>query len=92
MQPYDLHPEFYNHPIWLTEEEKLKPIIVIKQFFVDVRLIEVRENLAKMLEVCMTTSNSLYNEAQERDVALYFWKQFEKLAEAVYQLNENQTH
>ncbi|MFN3667210.1 MAG: hypothetical protein ACK4S0_13680, partial [Sediminibacterium sp.] len=76
MQPYDLHPEFYNHPIWLNEEEKQKPIIVIKQFFVDVRLIEVRENLAKMLEVCMTASNSIYNEAQVRDVALYFWKQF----------------
>jgi hypothetical protein len=29
MQPFDLHPEFYSQPIWLTQEEKENPTTVI---------------------------------------------------------------
>lgn len=82
MQPFDLHPEFYNQPIWLTEEEKLQPMIVIKQFFEDVKLIEVKQLLSSLLEVALTRSNTIYDEASERDAVLCFCKRLEKMTEA----------
>ena len=45
MYPFNLHPEFYNGPILLTEEEKLNPASVIKKGFDDVNLIKVRMHL-----------------------------------------------
>ncbi len=82
MQPFDLHPEFYNQPIWLTEEEKYNPTVVIKQFFDDVKLIEARLYLYNLLEVALTAPNDLYSEARDRDAVVYFIKQLEKMVEA----------
>lgn len=82
MQPFDLHPEFYNQPIWLTEEEKQNPMLVIKQFFDDVKLIEVRTHLYNLLEVAITKNDTIYDDAKERDAVLCFVKQLEKLVEA----------
>jgi hypothetical protein len=88
MQPFDLHPEFYNKPIWLTEEEKENPMSVIQGFFEDVKLIEVRQHLSNMLEVCLASSNSLYTDSQERDAVLCFYNQLEKLVDATYVLSK----
>lgn len=83
MHPFDLHPEFYNKPILLTEEEMAKPMIVIQQFFDDYHLIEVRKHLHSLLEVAITSSNDLYAEASERDAVVCFCERIEKLVEAV---------
>ena len=83
MQPFDLHPEFYNQPIWLTQEEKENPMTVIKQFFDDVKLIEVRQHLANLLEVAIAFDNSIYSDARERDAVICFCKQLEKMVESV---------
>ncbi|WP_037360740.1 hypothetical protein [Asinibacterium sp. OR53] len=83
MQPFDLHPEFYSQPIWLTQEEKENPMAVIKQFFEDVKLIEVRGYLNNLLEVALTTPNNIYDDSRERDAVLCFIKQLEKMVEAV---------
>ena len=48
MLPFDLHQEFYNQPIWLTEDEKLNPLAVIGNFFGDITLMEVRMQLANL--------------------------------------------
>lgn len=82
MHPFDLQPEFYNKPILLTEEELTNPIIVIKQFFDDYHLIEVRKHLHSLLEVAITSSNDLYAEASERDAVVCFFKRMLNLAEA----------
>jgi hypothetical protein len=88
MKPFDLHPEFYNRPIWLSDEEKENPITVIKQFFIDVKLIEVRQHLANLLEVAVASNNSIYFDATERDAVLYFYKQLEKVIEIMWVMNE----
>ncbi len=85
MQPFYLNPEFYNQPIWLTEEEKQNPILVITQFFVDVKLIEVWKQLANLLEVALGSSNTIYDESSERDNVLYFIKELEKLVDATFE-------
>lgn len=84
MQPFDLHPEFYNQPIWLTQEEKENPMTVSKQFFDDVKLIEVRQHLANLLEVAIVSENSIYADVRERDAVLCFCKQLEKVVEIAF--------
>lgn len=82
MYNFELHPEFYNQPILLTEEEKKDPSTVIKQFFDDVKLVEVRIHLHNLLEVALTRPNTIYDDPSERDEVLCFVKEFEKLVEA----------
>ncbi|WP_439516278.1 hypothetical protein [Sediminibacterium sp.] len=87
MHNFELHPEFYNQLILLTEEEKKDPSSVIKQFFEDVKLVEARMHLHNLLEVALTRPNTIYDDARERDAVLCFIKQLEKLLEAGYSLS-----
>ncbi len=41
MYNFELHPEFYNLPVLLNEEEKQEPLAVIRKFFEDINHIEV---------------------------------------------------
>lgn len=82
MHNFNLHSEFYNKPILLTEEEKQDPLPVIRRFFEDVKLVEVRIHLYNLLEVALTTPNTIYDDASERDTVVCFIKQMEKMVEA----------
>jgi hypothetical protein len=86
MHIFELHPDFYNHPILLTDEQKQDPVSVIREFFDDVKLIEARVHLHNLLEVALTRPNTFYDEAGERDAALCFIKQIEKTLEASWML------
>lgn len=70
MHPFDLHPEFYNKPILLSEEELANPMLVIQQFFDDYHSIEVRMHLSNMQEVCISTITA-YKLRLEREMPLY---------------------
>lgn len=70
MQNFELHPEFYNQPILLTEEEKQDPLSVIHEFFGDVKLVEVRIHLYNLLEMALVAPNSINAEASDRDTVL----------------------
>jgi hypothetical protein len=82
MHNFELHPEFYNRPVLLTEEERRAPLTSIKCFFENMKLIEVRIHLQNLLEVALTCSNTIYDEADNRDAILAFCKQLEKLVES----------
>lgn len=83
MHNFNLHSDFYNQPILLTEEEIQDPSPVIRQFFEDVKLVEVRIHLYNLLEVALTTGNTIYEDACERDAIVSFIKQLEKMLEAI---------
>lgn len=68
MHYFKLHPEFYNQPILLSEEEKREPLSVIHEFFEDVKLIEVRKHLYNLLEVILTKGDTIYDDATEREL------------------------
>jgi hypothetical protein len=87
MHNFELHPEFYNQPILLTEEDKKDPLSVIRCFFDDVKLIEVRMHLNNLLEVALTRTNTIYDEAKERDALLCFIKQLETMVDAANMLS-----
>ncbi len=82
MHNFELHPEFYNKPILLSEDEQQNPLSVIREFFGDVKLVEARKHLYNLLEVALTKSDTIYDEAWERDAVSYFVKQLEKVMEA----------
>lgn len=86
MHNFELHPEFYNQPILLTEEETKDPSSVIKQFFEDIKLIEVRIQLHNLLEAALTRPNTIYDDASERDTVVCFVKQLEKVIDATSML------
>ena len=88
MQNFELHHEFYNKPILLTEEEKQDPLSVIREFFGDVKLIEVRIHLYNLLEVALTRPNTIYDDAGERDAVACFITQLEKAIEAAHSILE----
>lgn len=84
MHNFNLKLEFYNEPILLTEEEMQDPLTVIREFFDDVKLLEVRTHLHNLLEVALTRPNTIYDEASERDATLCFIKQLEKIIESAF--------
>ena len=86
MHDFHLHSEFYNQPILLTEEEKKDPSTVIKRFCEDVKLVEVRIHLHNLLEVALTTPNTIYDNVIERDAIVCFIKNIEKMIEGSYKL------
>lgn len=86
MHNFNLYSEFYNQPILLTEEEKIDPLPVIRSFFEDVKLIEVRTHLYNLLEVALTTPNTIYDEASERGSVVCFVNQLERMVEAAFVL------
>lgn len=49
------------------KEEKQDPLFVIREFFDEVKLVELRMHLYNLLEVSLTQSNTVYDEASERD-------------------------
>ena len=87
MEHFNLHPDFYNKPILLTENEQQEPLLVIRGFFDDSNLVETRIHLSNLLEVALTKTNSIYDEASERDTVCYFCIQFMKVLEAGYLLS-----
>lgn len=51
MHPYDLHPELYNTPILLIEEEMASNMIVLHQFYDDYHLINIYTNKTVAIQV-----------------------------------------
>ncbi|WP_207512032.1 hypothetical protein [Longitalea luteola] len=74
-------PDIYNQPIRLTNES---PQEVIKDFFLNFHLSDVRQELWNMVEAVLTTNHPNYSEGKSRDTLLYFYSQLELLIEAVF--------
>lgn len=81
-------PDIYNQPIRLDKEN---PQEVIKNFFLDFHLSDVRQELWNMVEAALTTNHPNYSDSKRRDTLLYFYSQLELLIEAVYTETNKQT-
>jgi hypothetical protein len=82
------HKEFFNKPIYLSEEEKNAPLDVIKEFFADFSLSEVREIHEQMDQACLATDSHPFDQPEERDQLMFFRRKEEKALEAALQLLE----
>jgi hypothetical protein len=88
MSHFQQHKEFFNKPIYLSEEEKKAPLDVIKEFFADFSLSEIREIHEQIDQACLATDNHPFDEPEERDQLMYFRRKEEKALEAALQLLE----
>jgi hypothetical protein len=60
MSHYLNHPEFFNGPIRLTEEETNDPLKVVTSFFEDYSLSEIRDHNQQMDFVCCLPIRPLF--------------------------------
>lgn len=92
MSQFSEHPAFYNRPIWLSEEQKNNPHGVLVSFFYDYHLIDLREFLSEVSEICLTSDEHPFDEAIKRANLICYHRRFEILLEAAFlvaQLNRD---
>ena len=89
MSYYLNHPEFFNRPIRLTEEERKDPLKVVSCFFDDYTLSEIRDHNQQMDYVCLSADSQSFQEPDERDFLLCYRNEEEKVLEAAFLLSRN---
>jgi len=88
MFPFLIQPKLYDQPIWLSKEEKEAPLLVIKRFFEDYKLNELRCYLWQMVETCLTSENTQFAEPVKRADLLHYCQSLEKVLEAAHAMAE----
>jgi hypothetical protein len=84
MRTCNHHPQWYNQPLRLTEEEWKNPLLVLKDFFECYHLNDVRDINWKWLVEVLSSSGSISSEALERNNHIFFYEKLEALIEACY--------
>jgi hypothetical protein len=84
MNFFDEHSEFFNKPVKLYPDQISNPTKVIKDFFGDFTLTDVRVYLHKVVECALTSNNSQFMVAKERSEIYHFAQRLEELAGAAY--------
>lgn len=85
---YNKHPQWYNLPLRLSEEELDNPILVFNEFFQCYHLNETREVLWQWLSAIISSPGSISSEPLERSNHLYFYEKVEEIIEAAFLLKE----
>ena len=91
MSQFQYHRDFYNNPIYLTEEQRENPSNVLDDFFTDYSLSEVRDILNTNAEVCLTCDVHPYDTGEKRADFLHFQKKLELLLEAAFLVLKQQS-
>jgi len=86
MSHFQQHRKICDLPIHLSEEELNEPISVIKAFFEDYTLGEVREIHEQAVHACLASDFPPFDNAEDRDRLLYYRKGAEKVLEAAFLL------
>lgn len=81
---YNNHPQWYNQPLRLTEEQKQNPQLVLDDFFQCYHLNDIREILWEWLTEVISSPHSISNEGQNRNNHFYFYEKIEELIEAAF--------
>ena len=81
---YNNHPQWYNQPLRLTEEQKQNPLLVLGDFFQCYHLNDIREILWVWLTEVISSPHSISNEGQNRNNHFYFYEKIEELIEAAF--------
>lgn len=90
MEPFSLHPAFYNRPIRLGAEETTDPQQVLQDFFQTCPLAEIRRVLAQTIEAALSLPYSPFDAAGERQSLLWLHRHIEEVLEAAWLLSAHQ--
>lgn len=88
MNHFQSHPDFYNHPIRLSEEDKAGPLEILQDFFQNCPLSDVRQLLWHMVETSLAVPDCVFDSASERQTLLWFYRELETVLEAGWVLCE----
>jgi hypothetical protein len=83
MQHFYDNKEFFNQPV-LTGAQN--PYEIIKAYFEDREMYEVRIRLWNLVETALTSDNIQFSEAAERLSLIHFYGQLEELVEATMKI------
>src|SRR5690349_18422006 len=84
MRTYNIHPQWYNVPLRLTEEEKRNPAKVLEDYFQCYHLHEVRQILWNWTLEVLSSAHGISCDPHERNNHLYFYEKMETLVEAAF--------
>ena len=87
MIPFHLHPDFFNRPIRI--EQGKTALQVIRDFFVDFPLLDVRIMLGIWQDELIKSEGDYYAAHEHRSELLYHCDRIEELIEAAYIINES---
>jgi hypothetical protein len=82
MLPVEEIPSEYNQASHLSHDEKRRPYLVFEQIFVDHRLGELKKCLDDAREICLTTDDPPFCEADSRVDLIIFFKDITRCIEA----------
>jgi len=74
--------EMFDQVLLLAEDEMQDPIGVFERFFTDYRLHECREILWAMVQTCLTTDNTEFEDPEDRAALLLRYQDLQRLLEA----------
>ncbi|MBO9203267.1 MULTISPECIES: hypothetical protein [Niastella] len=84
MKTYNKHPQWYNQPLRLTEDELNNPDLALDNFFEWYHLHEVRQILWQWVTEVISSPGSISNDPHERNNHLFFYEKMEVLVEAAW--------
>ena len=77
MRTYNKHPQWYNQPLRLSDEQKQDPVLVIDDFFESYHLNEVREILWNWLVEVISSPPQEYSPREIRSLKIFLvWRGF----------------
>jgi hypothetical protein len=89
MEPFELHPDFYDRPIRLTEEEMADPLAVLRFFFSGTPLSETRQMLWDMVTASLRIRDCLaFETPEQRENLLLLYHDIERALEAAWLISE----
>jgi len=86
---HQLPPKFNNTPVRLSKKEAKLAGNFIQKFFGAYHLHEIRRSLAALTEIALTTNNTHFEDAKERDSILWFYYELEIFIEAAWFQNQS---
>lgn len=87
MSEYINHAAFFNEPVLLSDTQRKDPLQVLRDFFVDYHLSEVRQYREDIQEICLTTDRPPFSDPERRADYLLFEKKLVILLEAAFLLS-----
>ena len=83
---FNQHPEWFNTPLRLNEQERNDPFLVLKEFFQCYHLNEMREIMWDWTVTVVSSPYSISSDHHERSNHLFFYEKMEQLVEACWLL------
>jgi hypothetical protein len=81
---YNKHPQWYNQPLRLNEEQKRNPLEVFEEFFQCYHLNETRQIFWDWLTEVVSSLRSISSDSNDRSNHMYFYEKMEELIEAAF--------